>query len=129
MEFVKTLNIQHPSGSDYFIRCYLEDDGTWDVDVYESDERDSKYSKGYITDRDSAIAYAYSIAEILVRLGTVAINLPRKPVTSIVNSEGWHCKYCGCLLCEDELENRMCFVCKENQKVKTIWLSKNLSME
>lgn len=116
MRSVKILNIQHPSESDYFIRCYLEDDGTWDVDVYEGDERDNEYSKGYIADRDSAIAYTYSTAEILVRLGTVAISLPKKPVVSIVNSEGWHCKCCGCILCEDELESRMCFVCEENQE-------------
>lgn len=69
-------NIEHPSESDYFVRCYLEDDGTWDIDVYEGDERDNSYSKGYIASKEDALTYANTVINELKLKGSVAANLP-----------------------------------------------------
>lgn len=62
----------HSSETDFAVRVYREDDGTWDVDVYERDERDCELGHSGMSSKELATAYAEGVAEVLKRLGTVA---------------------------------------------------------
>ncbi len=66
----------HPSQTDFFVRAYLEDDGTYDVDVYEQDDRDGELSKTHIETLQEALDYANQVVEKLKPLGSVALNTP-----------------------------------------------------
>jgi hypothetical protein len=66
----------HPSQTKYAIRVTHENDGTWDVDVYEDDDRDSDLSVTYIASELEATGYAKGVAAVLRLSGTVALDVP-----------------------------------------------------
>ncbi len=66
-----------PISADFFVRCYLEDDNTWDVDVYDGDDYDTEYSLGHLTTKKEAIEYAYVVINALKDKGSVGFQLPK----------------------------------------------------
>jgi hypothetical protein len=63
-----------PSETDWAIRMYLENDETWDVDVYEGDERDNEFSRGYLSLQEAYEHTMRTLQELMIR-GTVALDL------------------------------------------------------
>lgn len=66
----------HPSDAKYFVRAYEEDDGTYDVDVFDGDDRDDELERRFIKTKEEAVAYAVEVIDLLKPKGTVAVNLP-----------------------------------------------------
>lgn len=85
----KVINSEcHPSETDWFVRLYLETDGSWDVDVYEKDERDNELSRSHFWRLDEAIQYTKTVVETLQVKGSLAITTVDELMDNIVSPTG-----------------------------------------
>ena len=66
-----------------------EDNGTWDVDVYEHDDRDPEFCRGYLAQQE-ALDYGRKTLKELMTKGTVSFDIQlneslRVPCTSLLH--------------------------------------------